>query len=79
MSLGSGPNAHGQLLIYHDLFGLYPKFTPKMAKVYGNAGEVIQNGLIQYVNEVHDKEFPQPANYFGMKDEEYDELVKMLD
>ncbi len=45
MSLGSGPDAHGQLLIYHDMFGLYPKFKPKMAKVYGNAGEVILNGL----------------------------------
>lgn len=78
MSLGSGPNAHGQLLIYHDLFGLYPKFTPKMAKVYGNAGEVILNGLKQYVGEVQNQEFPQPANYFGMKDEEYDELLKML-
>ena len=79
MSLGSGPDAHGQLLIYHDLFGLYPKFTPKMAKVYGNAGEVIQNGLIQYVNEVQNRAFPQRTNYFGMKDEEHDELLKMLD
>jgi 3-methyl-2-oxobutanoate hydroxymethyltransferase len=78
MSLGSGPNAHGQLLIYHDLFGLYPKFTPKMAKVYGNAGEVILNGLKQYVGEVQNQEFPQPTNYFGMKDEEYDELLKLL-
>jgi len=78
MSLGSGPNAHGQLLIYHDLFGLYPKFKPRMAKVYGNAGEVIGNGLKQYVQEVRGKEFPQPENYFGMKDDEYDELVKML-
>jgi 3-methyl-2-oxobutanoate hydroxymethyltransferase len=41
MSLGSGPHAHGQLLIFHDMFGLYPKFTPKMAKVFGKAGEVI--------------------------------------
>ncbi len=78
MSLGSGPNAHGQLLIYHDLFGLYPKFTPRMAKVYGNAGEVIQNGLIQYVQEVQNKQFPEPQNYFGMKDAEYDELKKLL-
>ncbi|MCB8921691.1 MAG: 3-methyl-2-oxobutanoate hydroxymethyltransferase [Ardenticatenaceae bacterium] len=78
MSLGSGPDAHGQLLIYHDLFGLYPKFTPRMAKVYGNAGEVIQNGLIQYVQEVQNKQFPEPKNYFGMKDAEYDELKKLL-
>jgi 3-methyl-2-oxobutanoate hydroxymethyltransferase len=79
MSLGSGPRAHGQLLIYHDLFGLYPKFTPRMAKVYGNAGEVIQNGLIQYVTEVQNGQFPQRSNYFGMKDAEYDELLTLLD
>jgi len=78
MSLGSGPDAHGQLLIYHDLFGLYPKFTPRMAKVYGNAGEVILNGLKQYVLEVNDKSFPEKKNYFGMKDEEYEELLGMV-
>jgi 3-methyl-2-oxobutanoate hydroxymethyltransferase len=79
MSLGSGPDAHGQLLIYHDMFGLYPKFTPKMAKVFGNAGEVILNGLTQYAAEVEDKTFPAEENYFGMKDEEYEELLSMLD
>jgi len=79
MSLGSGPDAHGQLLIYHDLFGLYPKFTPKMAKVYGDAGQVILNGLKQYASEVSEKVFPEPERYFGMKDEEYDELLSLLD
>lgn len=78
MSLGSGPDAHGQLLIYHDMFGLYPKFTPKMAKVFGNAGEVILNGLTAYNQEVKDKTFPAEENYFGMKDEEFDELTKSL-
>jgi 3-methyl-2-oxobutanoate hydroxymethyltransferase len=78
MSLGSGPDAHGQLLIYHDMFGLYPKFKPRMAKVYGNAGEVILKGLSQYVHEVSDKSFPQPEHWFTMKDEEYDELMGML-
>ena len=78
MSLGSGPHAHGQLLIYHDMFGLYPRFKPKMAKVFGNAGEVILNGLKGYHAEVIGKKFPQEENWFGMKDEEYDELVKIL-
>jgi 3-methyl-2-oxobutanoate hydroxymethyltransferase len=79
MSLGSGPNAHGQLLIYHDMFGLYPKFKPKMAKVYGNAGEVILNGLKSYHDEVIGGKFPMQENYFGMPDDEYNELKKMLD
>ncbi len=79
MSLGSGPDAHGQLLIYHDMFGLYPKFKPRMAKVYGNAGEVILNGLKNYAQEVSDKTFPQPENWFTIKDEEFDDLKKLLD
>jgi 3-methyl-2-oxobutanoate hydroxymethyltransferase len=78
MSLGSGPDAHGQLLIYHDMFGLYPKFKPRMAKVFGNAGEVILNGLKQYASEVTDKTFPQPENWFTIKDEDYAELMKLL-
>lgn len=78
ISLGAGPHAHGQLLIYHDLFGLYPKFKPRMAKVYGDAGKVIQDGLIQYVKEVKETSFPAPENYFGMKDEDYDDLMGLL-
>jgi len=78
MSLGSGPHAHGQLLIYHDMFGLYPKFKPRMAKVFGNAGEVILNGLRRYHDEVIGREFPQKENWFGMPDAEYDELVELL-
>lgn len=79
ISLGSGPRAHGQLLIYHDMFGLYPKFKPRMAKVYGNAGEVIVNGLKRYVSEVKGVEFPEAEHYFGMKDEEFDELLKLVE
>jgi 3-methyl-2-oxobutanoate hydroxymethyltransferase len=78
ISLGSGPHAHGQLLIYHDMFGLYPRFRPKMAKVFGEAGEVIQKGLNQYAAEVTQRTFPQPENWFGMPDDEYRELLDLL-
>jgi 3-methyl-2-oxobutanoate hydroxymethyltransferase len=78
MSLGSGPHAHGQLLIYHDMFGLYPRFKPRMAKVFGEAGKVILDGLKQYVQEVSDKSFPQTENWFTMPDDEYEELLQML-
>jgi 3-methyl-2-oxobutanoate hydroxymethyltransferase len=78
MSLGSGPDAHGQLLIYHDAFALYPNFKPRMAKVFADAGSVIRAGLESYVKEVTEKTFPQPENWFKMADEEYDELVMKL-
>ena len=78
MSLGSGLHAHGQLLIYHDAFALYPKFKPRMAKVFADAGTVIREGLELYVKEVTEKTFPAPENWFGMPDDQYDELLKML-
>jgi 3-methyl-2-oxobutanoate hydroxymethyltransferase len=78
MSLGSGLGAHGQLLIYHDAFALYPKFKPRMAKVFADAGAVIREGLNGYVKQVTEKTFPAKENWFGMPDEEYEELLKML-
>jgi 3-methyl-2-oxobutanoate hydroxymethyltransferase len=78
MSLGSGLDAHGQLLIYHDAFALYPKFKPRMAKVFADAGSVIAEGLKRYVEEVSEKTFPGPENWFGMPDDEYNELLTML-
>jgi 3-methyl-2-oxobutanoate hydroxymethyltransferase len=78
MSLGSGLEAHGQLLIYHDAFALYPKFKPRMAKVFADAGSVISDGLKRYVDEVTEKTFPAPENWFGMSDDEYNELLTML-
>jgi 3-methyl-2-oxobutanoate hydroxymethyltransferase len=78
ISLGSGRDADGQLLIFHDMFGLYPKFTPKMARVYGNAGQVILDGLTQYVEDVVTKDFPQRENWFTIKNEALEELKAML-
>jgi len=78
IGLGCGPHAHGQVLIFHDMFGLYPRFTPKMAKKYADAGKVIGDGLKQYVEEVTAKVFPEPERYFRMKDEEFAELTRLL-
>lgn len=49
-----------------------------MAKIFGNAGEVILNGLKQYAAVVTDKTFPAEENWFDMPDEEFNELKKLL-
>jgi 3-methyl-2-oxobutanoate hydroxymethyltransferase len=66
-----------QLLIFHDMPGLYR--LPKMAKVYGNAGEVILNGLKQYVEEVQNQTFPQPEHWFGIPDDAYGAFLNLLE
>ena len=49
-----------------------------MAKVFADAGAAIRQGLEEYVKEVTEKTFPARENWFGMPDEEYEELLKML-
>jgi 3-methyl-2-oxobutanoate hydroxymethyltransferase len=78
MGLGSGPGVHGQLQIHHDMFGLFPRFKPRMAKVFADAGAVIRQGLDDYIREVHERTFPAPEHGFGMADEDYDALIASL-
>jgi 3-methyl-2-oxobutanoate hydroxymethyltransferase len=78
IGLGSGPHAHGQLLIFHDLFGLYPDFTPRMAKRYRDLGAALLEGLKEYVCDVSERRFPGPENFFAMPEEEAIALERRL-
>lgn len=79
ISIGAGPDCDGQLLIFHDMFGLYPAFTPKFAKQYADVGETIVQGLKRYAEEVREGLFPEPKHGFTIRNEQYEELLKMLD
>jgi 3-methyl-2-oxobutanoate hydroxymethyltransferase len=79
ISIGAGIECDGQLLIFHDCFGLYPNFTPKFAKVYGNAGEVILNGLKTYAGEVRSGAFPEPKHSFSISDGEFEQFLAMVE
>ncbi len=59
IGIGAGPGADGQILVWHDLLGLYPGKTAKFVKNYlkGNANG-IQGALADYVNEVKTGKFP---------------------
>jgi 3-methyl-2-oxobutanoate hydroxymethyltransferase len=76
IGLGSGADAHGQLLIFHDVFGLYPDFKPRMAKVYRDLGILVREGLSQYVSDVRERRFPGEEHRFRMSDEELAELER---
>jgi ketopantoate hydroxymethyltransferase len=50
-----------------------------MAKKFADAGAAIAGGLKQYVDEVTTKVFPEPERYFGIKEEEYVELRRLVE
>ena len=79
ISIGAGPDCDGQCLIFHDMFGLYPNFTPKFAKRYADIGEMLVKGFSQYVHEVRTGVFPQKEHCFSISDKEFDELSKFFE
>ncbi|MEW6661807.1 MAG: 3-methyl-2-oxobutanoate hydroxymethyltransferase [Bacillota bacterium] len=78
ISLGSGPDAHGQLLIVHDIIGFFDRFVPKFVKKYANINETILAALTQYKDEVVSGAFPEPQYTYGMPKEEEEKFLAML-
>jgi len=59
IGIGSGKYCDGQVLVVHDILGLFDKFVPKFVKKYANAREVMISGISDYVKEVKDGSFPE--------------------
>jgi 3-methyl-2-oxobutanoate hydroxymethyltransferase len=77
IGIGAGPGCDGQVLVIHDLLGLYDRFTPKFVKQYAKLNESIIQALSQYKNEVERQIFPSEAHSFTMKKEEMEELIRL--
>lgn len=74
IGIGAGKDCDGQVLVYHDLVGLFERFTPKFAKQYVKLSPLIREALTQFKKEVEDGTFPGPEHIFAMKQEEAKKL-----
>jgi 3-methyl-2-oxobutanoate hydroxymethyltransferase len=74
IGIGAGKDCDGQVLVYHDLVGLFERFTPKFVKQYINLAPKIKEALTQYKLEVENGSFPGPEHGFAMKEEEADKI-----
>ena len=74
IGIGAGKYCDGQVLVYHDLVGLFERFTPKMVKQYVNLAPQIREALVQYREEVEKGIFPGPEHSFAMKAGEADKM-----
>jgi len=73
--IGAGDKVNGQLVIMHDLIGLFWEFKSKFVKRYCEAGQLIQSALTDYVNEVRELQFPSSENFYEIKDDELEKLL----
>jgi 3-methyl-2-oxobutanoate hydroxymethyltransferase len=69
IGIGAGPHCDGQVLVFHDLVGMFSGFTPTFVKRYAEAGASIKDAVARYAAEVRDGSFPDEGKSFGMKDE----------
>jgi 3-methyl-2-oxobutanoate hydroxymethyltransferase len=78
VGIGAGPDVDGQVLVTHDMVGLFDKFVPKFVKQYTQIRTVILDAIAEYKKEVTSGVFPGPENSFKMPAEALEDLKKMI-
>ena len=78
IGIGAGPDVDGQVLVTHDMIGLFDKFVPKFVKQYANIRENILGALTEYKEEVREIKFPAPEHSFTMPAEALEQLKKLI-
>jgi 3-methyl-2-oxobutanoate hydroxymethyltransferase len=66
IGIGAGPHCDGQVLVIHDMLGVFEKFRPRFVKVYAEIGQMMRQACKQYVEEVK-------ADIFPTEEHSYDE------
>lgn len=74
IGIGAGPYCDGQVLVVHDLLGLFDKFHPKFVKTYENLGVLILDAVKTYKREVLSGQFPSKEQSFSIKSEEFEKI-----
>jgi 3-methyl-2-oxobutanoate hydroxymethyltransferase len=66
IGIGAGPHCDGQVLVFHDLLGLYPDFRPSFAKAYRELYREGLEGIREFTKEVKSRKFPDEGHYFKL-------------
>lgn len=78
IGIGAGPDCDGQVLVYHDLLGLFERFTPRFVKQYANLGQQIGAALDEYRQDVSGKRFPAEEHCYSMDEEELQAFLEQV-
>ena len=79
IGIGSGKHCDGQVLVVHDLLGLYDKLKPKFVKQYLSLSSQITKAVLSYKTEIESGKFPAKENWFTMDKDELDKLMKEIE
>ncbi len=79
IGIGAGVGTDGQILLCHDLLGVFTDFKPKFTKRFANLTEVALKGITQYIAEVKAGTFPDDDHSYGVDYKEYEKFLALVE
>jgi 3-methyl-2-oxobutanoate hydroxymethyltransferase len=78
IGIGAGAGCDGQVLVTHDLLGMFDRFTPRFVRQYADLHGEMVKAFRAYKSDVESRRFPADEHTVDMADEEWDELLRSL-
>lgn len=78
IGIGAGVGCDSQVLVTHDLLGLFDRFTPRFVKKYADLHGEMRRAFSEFKAEVESGAFPAPEHTVEMADDEWEALQKLL-
>jgi 3-methyl-2-oxobutanoate hydroxymethyltransferase len=79
IGIGAGVGCDGQVLVTHDLLGLYERFTPRFVKQYVDLHSQIRAAIQVYKSEVSERAFPGTKHTIEMSEDEWQNFLQLVD
>jgi 3-methyl-2-oxobutanoate hydroxymethyltransferase len=74
IGIGAGPSADGQVLVYHDLLGIWQGRPAKFVRQYEQVRDLMVRGVETYAREVRERSYPGPEHEYEMSPDEVKQL-----
>jgi 3-methyl-2-oxobutanoate hydroxymethyltransferase len=78
IGIGAGPATDGQVLVFHDLLGIYDGHAARFVKRYANVREAMVTGVEAYAADVRERRYPEPEHGYTMAPDEAARLKQLL-
>jgi 3-methyl-2-oxobutanoate hydroxymethyltransferase len=79
IGIGAGVGTDGQILLCHDLLGVFTDFKPKFTKRYAKLTEMAVQGIEQYIREVKEGQFPDEEHTYGVDEAELEKFAGLVE
>jgi 3-methyl-2-oxobutanoate hydroxymethyltransferase len=79
IGIGAGPAPDGQVLVFHDLLGIYDGHAARFVKRYANIREQMIEGVRAFADDVRARRYPEPEHGYTMAPDEIERLHRLVD